>query len=67
MPLDPVVQTLLEQLAAAGGPVMTEMEPPEARAFFEQFAGAPKLQIAACNLESVIRLTNDFQTLARQL
>jgi acetyl esterase len=40
MPLDPVVQTLLEQLAAAGGPVMTEMEPPQARAFFEQFAGA---------------------------
>jgi acetyl esterase len=40
MPVDPVVQTLLEQLAAAGGPLMTDMQPVEARAFFEQFAGA---------------------------
>jgi acetyl esterase len=40
MPVDPVVQTVLDQLAAAGGPLMTDMEPPEARAFFEQFAGA---------------------------
>jgi acetyl esterase len=40
MPVDPVVQTVLDQLAAAGGPLMTEMEPAAARVFFEQFSGA---------------------------
>lgn len=40
MPVEPVVQMVLDQVAAAGGPKMTDMEPAAARAFFAQFAGA---------------------------
>src|ERR1700687_3390984 len=47
MPLDPIVKTLLDQLAAAGGPLMTEMEPPDARVFFEQFAGVMDGEVPA--------------------
>jgi acetyl esterase len=47
MALDPIVKTLLDQLAAAGGPLMTDMEPPAARLFFEQFAGVMDGEVPA--------------------
>ena len=41
MPLDPQVQVLLDAMAAAGGPSLNEMSPPEARAMFEAMRAAP--------------------------
>jgi acetyl esterase len=38
MPLDPQAQTLLDQLAAIGGPKLEELPPPEARLAFNAFA-----------------------------
>ena len=36
MPLDPAIKPLLDAMAANGGPALDEMEPAEARVFFEQ-------------------------------
>ena len=40
MPLDPQVQALLDAMAAAGGPPLHELSPPDARAAYEALAGA---------------------------
>ena len=45
MPLDPIAARLLQQMAEAGGPAITELSPVEARAMFESFktlAGVPE-------------------------
>jgi acetyl esterase len=45
MPLDPQVKTILDQLAAAGGPALDEQTPEQARTMFEGMtllAGAPE-------------------------
>jgi acetyl esterase len=41
MSLDPQVKVLLDAMAAAGGPKLNEMSPPEARAMFEAMRAAP--------------------------
>ncbi len=40
MPLDPVYQEMLKQMAAAGGPAMTDVSPPEAREMYRGLQAA---------------------------
>jgi acetyl esterase/lipase len=48
MPLDPAVVTMLQQMADAGGPALTEMSPPDARKMFRAMQGvSPSPDVAS--------------------
>jgi len=48
MPLDPTVEVMLQQMADAGGPALTEMSPPDAREMYRTLqAESPKPEVAS--------------------
>lgn len=48
MPLDPIVASMLEQMAAAGAPPLSEMSPPDARAMYREMQAAlPSPELAS--------------------
>jgi len=62
MPLDPNLQTMLDQLASMGGPAMTEVSAPEAREMYKLMiaADAPPQDVASVEARSIPSASGDI-------